>query len=78
MRTLADVGPTKLHESERERIREAADTLILATGSDEARAALDDVDALCERLVETGRWSEERAAELAGDLLACGPFAPVA
>jgi hypothetical protein len=78
VRTLEDVGPTKLHESEQARIREAADTLIFASSPDEARAALADVDALCEHLVATDRWSAERAAELAQDVLACGPLAPVA
>jgi hypothetical protein len=78
LRTLDDVGPTKLHESEQERIREAADTLIFAATLEDARAALEDIDALSEHLVATGRWTEERAAELAGDILACGPLAPVA
>jgi hypothetical protein len=78
LRTLEDVGPTKLHDAEQERIRDAADTLIFATTLDEARGALEDVDALAEHLVATDRWSEERAAELAQDILACGPFAPVA
>jgi hypothetical protein len=78
LRTLEDVGPTKLHGAEQDRIREAADTLLFAATLEEARAALEDVDALCEHLVETGRWSDERAAELAQDILACGPLAPVA
>jgi hypothetical protein len=78
LRTLEDVGPTKLHESEQERIREAADTLIFAATLDEARAALADIDALAEHLSATGRWTEARAAELAQDILACGPLAPVA
>ena len=78
LRTLEDVGPTKLHDPEQERIRDAADTLIFATTLDEAREALEDVDALAEHLVATERWTEERAAELAQDLLACGPLAPVA
>jgi len=78
IRTLEDVGPTKLHESEQERVRNAADTLIFAASLDDAREVLEDVDALAEHLVLTGRWSEERAAELAQDILACGPLAPVA
>ena len=78
IRTLEDVGPTKLHESEQERVRNAADTLIFAASLEEAREALEDVDALSEHLAATGRWSEERAAELAQDVLACGPLAPVA
>jgi hypothetical protein len=78
LRTLEDVGPTKLHESEQTRIRDAADTLIFAVSLEDARAALEDVDALSEHLVATERWTEERAAELAQDILACGPLAPVA
>jgi hypothetical protein len=78
IRTLEDVGPTKLHESEQERVRNAADTLIFATTLDEAREVLADIDALAEHLAAAGRWSEERAAELAQDILACGPLAPVA
>ena len=78
LRTLEDVGPTKLHESEQERIRNAADTLIFAATLGETREALADIDSLAEHLVATTRWSEERAAELAQDILACGPLAPVA
>jgi hypothetical protein len=78
VKTLDDVGPTKLHEPEQERIREAADTLIFAATFEDARAAMADADELCEHLVATGRWTEERAAELAQDLIACGPLAPVA
>ena len=78
LRTLEDVGPTKLHEHEQERIREAADTLIFASTLGDAREALADVDALAEHLVASERWTEGRAAELAQDVLACGPLAPVA
>ena len=78
IRTLEDVGPTKLHESEQERVRNAADTLIFASTLEEAREVLEDIDTLAEHLVATGRWTEERASELAEDILACGPLAPVA
>jgi len=78
IRTLEDVGPTKLHDTEQERVRDAADTLIFASTLEEARDVLADVDALAEHLVASGRWSEERAAELAQDIIACGPLAPVA
>ena len=77
IRTLEDVGPTKLHDTEQARIRDAADTLIFAATLDEARDALADVDALAEHLVASGRWTDERAAELAQDILACGPLTPV-
>jgi hypothetical protein len=78
IRTLEDVGPTKLHADEQERIREAADTLIFAATAAEVLGTLEEVDALGEHLVATGRWTEERAAELVQDLVACGPLAPVA
>ena len=78
VKTLEDLGPSKLQAGEQERIREAADTLIFAVDFDEARAALEDIDALAEHLVATGRWSDERADHLVQDLLACGPVAPVA
>ena len=78
VRTLDDIGPAKLQPAEQERIREAADTLIFAVDLDEARAALEDVDALAEHLVASGRWTPERALKLVDDLVACGPVAPVA
>ena len=79
VRTLEDLGPAKLLDAEQERIREAADTLIFASGPDDhVVAALDDVTALAAHLAESGRWTDERAAQLVDDLSACGPLAPVA
>jgi hypothetical protein len=79
VKTLEELGPVKLQATETERIRDAADTLIFAATFDEARASLEDVDALAEHLVASGRWMEERAERLVEDLLACGPVgAPVA
>ena len=40
VRTLQDVGPTKLHAAEQERVRDAADTLIFAATYEEARETL--------------------------------------
>lgn len=75
MKTLDDMGPSKLLADEQEAVRAAADALFFSeSGTDEAASeALDSTRALAERLVEWGRWSDERAAELAGDLEACGP-----
>jgi hypothetical protein len=78
VRTLDDVGATKLHHNEQVSIREFADTLIFAATPEEARETVQEVEALGERLVASGRWTEERAAELVADILACGPLAPVA
>ena len=77
VRTLEDLGPTKLQPAEQARIREAADTLIFAAGIEEARAALDDVETLAEHLVASDRWSEELAKQLVDDVLACGPVLTV-
>ncbi len=81
MRTLDDVGPAKLTELERERVRVAADTLFFAEdlGTDgEAREAVSDVTALARHLVESERWLDETARRLLQDILACGPLQPVA
>jgi hypothetical protein len=78
-RTLADLGPTKLLADEQRRVREAADTLLFCEDAQDevAVAALADVRAVVDHLIETGRWTEERAARLADDIAACGPVVPV-
>jgi hypothetical protein len=78
MKTLEDLGPSKLQPFEQERIREAADNLIFAADVDEARETITDVEILAAHLVASDRWSAERAEQLVDDLLACGPVAPVA
>ena len=77
VKTLDEIGPTKLQSAEQDRIREAADTLIFAADLDDARAAMADVDSLAEHLVASDRWSDERARQLVDDLLACGPVTAV-
>jgi aminoglycoside phosphotransferase len=79
MKTLEDVGPSKLLEAEQQRIRYAADNLIFAgdLSSDvDAQDALADVEALCAALVESGRWEQVSAGRLAADVYECGPAAP--
>ena len=77
VKTLDEIGATKLQPAERNRVRDAADTLIFAAGLDEARTAMADMDSLAEHLVASDRWSEERARQLVDDLLACGPVTAV-
>jgi hypothetical protein len=75
MRTLTEIGPSKLLPDEQERVRDAADTLIFSSGlSDEQSAtdALVDVDELFRDLVASGRWERVTAARLAQDLRGCG------
>ena len=81
MRTLDDMGPAQLHDSEREEIRAAADTLFFAEdlGEDgEAREAVARVTALARNLVDSERWLDETARTLLSDVLGCGPLQPVA
>jgi hypothetical protein len=81
MKTLDDMGPAKLHASEREEIRAAADTLFFAEdlGVDaEARDAVSRITKLARTLVDSGRWLDETARPLLADVLACGPLQPVA
>jgi hypothetical protein len=80
IKTLEDVGPSKLLETEQQRIRYAADNLIFSgdlSTDVEAQEALDDVEALCSALVESGRWEQVTASRLAADVYECGPVMPV-
>jgi hypothetical protein len=80
MSTLADVGASKLQGDEQERVRSAADVLLFCddvSHDDAAREALADIEALEHLLVESGRWTEERATRLADDIRACGPLSHV-
>lgn len=73
MKTLADVGPSKLLPSEQGRLRDAADVLVFASSVDETREALRDTALLGEALVSSGRWLEESVNRLLADLVDCGP-----
>jgi len=80
MKTLDDLGPSKLLESEQQRIRYAADNLIFATNLStdvDAFDGLGDVAALCRALVECGRWEQAAAMRLVDDVYECGPTSPV-
>jgi hypothetical protein len=79
MRTLEEMGGTLLGDSERARIREAADTLLFSESLEEpgVREVLDDVEELARELVETERWSDERVRRLLDDIGDCGPVSRV-
>jgi hypothetical protein len=79
MQTLAELGPAKLLDDEVDRLREAADTLLFTENmaDDAAVVATREARSVIDNLVDSGRWSEERASRLADDLAACGPLAPV-
>ena len=81
IKTLNDLGPSKLLDAEQDRVRAAADSLIYSSDLHEdlaAREALEDVERLCRALVESGRWEQVTARRLAGDVLGCGPAQPAA
>src|SRR4051794_10929033 len=74
MKTLEDLGPAKLHDLERQRVRQAADTLLFADPEDPGTVdALSDIEQLRGFLVDSGRWTNETASRLADDVAACGP-----
>ena len=79
VKTLEEIGPVKLLDTEQVRIRDAADNLIFASdGEGGVRSSIDDIQALADHLVESGRWSYERATALVDDIADCGPLTPVA
>jgi hypothetical protein len=74
MKTLEDMGPAKLHDLERHRIRTAADILLFAPPNDPAALdALTGVEQMFRHLSDSGRWTAQRANELSDDVAACGP-----
>jgi hypothetical protein len=76
MHTLRDLGPAKLLADEQDRIRHAADCMLFCRdliSSPVTRAVLADLEMLTDRLVESGRWTAERAGRLFDDVWACGP-----
>jgi hypothetical protein len=78
MKILQDMGPAKLLDHETDAIREAADTLLFTEDHTATREALAEAQVLARGLVESGRWIEETADALVGDLEACGPAATLA
>ncbi|MBO0768757.1 MAG: hypothetical protein J2O48_08760 [Solirubrobacterales bacterium] len=75
LQVLEDLGPSKLQDDEVDRIRYAADSLVLTTDldSDDAIEAIAEIRLMLDHLVDSGRWSQESADKLNDDILACGP-----
>jgi hypothetical protein len=75
VRTLDHLGPTKLLPHEQDIIREAADTLLFTEGPPAGTApgeAVAAIEAVAAHLVQTERWTPDRASLLVDDVLACG------
>lgn len=78
---VEDLAAAKLHATEQQTIRDAADALFFCedlTADPDARAALEAVEDLIGRMVENERFTPETAERLRADLDGCGPLAPAA
>ena len=76
MTLIQELGPAKLHADEQQAVREAADALLFTTdvASDpEARAALNHLDGVMERLVEADRLLPETSDAILDAVEGCGP-----
>jgi hypothetical protein len=76
-----DLSASKLHASEQQTIRDAADALFFCedlSGDAEARRALDALERLVDGLLESERFTPETAGRLQADVEACGPLQPAA
>lgn len=76
IKTLDELGPSKLLGAEQDRIRHAADNLVFCSniaGDIAAQEALEDIERLCHALTESGRWERVTAERLSADVHACGP-----
>ena len=80
MKTLADMGPSKLQPRERDLVREAADAMLFAEDIDQdahAQMAFDALQEMAENLVESERWLFASADRLLRDVEDCGPLVAV-
>ena len=76
MTLIGELGPAKLHAPEQQAIRDAADALLFSfdvASDDEAKAALDHLDDVMDRLVTSERLIPESADAILDAVEACGP-----
>ncbi|MEA2473227.1 MAG: hypothetical protein QOE06_1142 [Thermoleophilaceae bacterium] len=76
-----DLSGSKLHPTEQQTIRDAADALFFCediSADADARAALDGLERLIEALLEADRFTPETADRLRADVEGCGPLQPAA
>ncbi len=80
MKTIHDLGASKLHRDEEQVVREAADALFFCedlAADPAATEALGAFHRLTDRLLESDRIVPETAGRLTADVEACGPLVPV-
>ncbi|HEX8054808.1 MAG TPA: hypothetical protein VF517_17610 [Thermoleophilaceae bacterium] len=76
-----DLSGSKLHATEQQIIRDAADSLFFCedlAADPEARRALDAFEQLVDSMVENERFTPETAGRLQADVEGCGPLVPAA
>jgi len=81
MKTLEDLSASKLHPSEQDVVRGAADALFFCEeleGDPVAEQARGDLYDLVERLMHSERLLGESPGRLTAAVEACGPLSPVA
>lgn len=80
MKTLEDLSASKLHPSEQDVVREAADALFFCQSLEDdpvAEQALAELYELVDRLTESDRLLPETAGRLTAAVEACGPLVAV-
>jgi hypothetical protein len=81
VKLVDDLSGAKLHRSEQDTIREAADALIFCEDlhtDPSAEEALASIYELADHLVESDRLSQDGAHELVSSVESCGPFSRAA
>jgi len=81
VKLVDDLSAAKLHASEQDTIRQAADALIFCEdlhSDPSAEEALASVYELADRLVESDRLSHDGAQQLVSNIESCGPFSRAA
>ena len=76
MNLIEELGPAKLHADEQQAVRDAADALLFTTdvASDaDAKAALNHLDDVMQRLVDGERLIPETSDAILDAVEACGP-----
>ena len=77
VKLVDDLSGAKLHPSEQDTIRQAADALIFCEDlhtDPSAEEALASVYELADHLVESERLTQDGAQQLVADVESCGPF----
>lgn len=79
VKSVDDLAGSKLHPTEQQTIRDAADALFFCEdlgGDREAQRALRAVEELVDALIDAERFTPEAAGRILDDVVGCGPVEP--